>query len=610
MVDPGRGDASPDDRGATTPAVGGRGGPHLGFPWGGVALGVVVAVLAWKLSDIGARYLWFDEAFSWRLTRFPWAEMIARDARDVHPPLYYLVLKPWTLALGDSAVALRGLSVAWFVVALIAADRLAREAGDRDAGPIAVLLLSSGAFLLRYVQEARMYTQLLALLLVSSWALLRALRGGRRATAWWAAFALSAAAMAYTHYLGLFSLVAQGVFVAGLLTARSRFRPSELWRDPDARRAAAAGLAVVLLYLPWVPILLRQQSQVSENYWAPSVEASPPLSPEFWRVMALRCFLHHRAQLPPDYPEDDTLYVYLGYILLATSIAILAGLASRRDRLAWLLVVGVLLPIDISIVNSYRIGRNLIENRYLIGPFAMLLIGLAALLARIRSRAERWLVVCPIAANLFMGAYAYQEALDLPVHPELRGIADEIAAQRRPGDFVLSAETLDYFGLMFHARDRFAVRQLRGTGPGVEHFMGGPIFVPEDFVDEESLLGAENRRIWVVARSMSRRPWSQRGWHLVREMSYPEAIRWRGPILLQLWGREPDDPAARPQRPVAQAPIPGLGERRSTEDFSAGSSSGPRRADGPQPRLDPEHQAADTREARREVSGGAGEDAP
>ena len=387
-----------------------------------------------------------------------------------------------------------------------------------------------------------MYTQLLAILLFSNWALLRALGRGKRAASWWIAYVASATAMSYTHYMGLFSLIGQVTFAVGMLALRARFRPITLMRDPALSRAAAAGGAIVTLYLPWIPVLMRQRAQVSANYWAVPITQESPLRLEFWRVVALRCFAHDRPQLPPDYTGLDNVYLYLGYALIAAVVGVLIGLAWQRNRLTWLLITGILIPIVLSIVNSYRIGRNLIEYRYLIGPVSMLIIGMAIILAHLAQSALRWVAALLIAANMFMGAAIYQKALGLAQHSELHGIAAEIGEGYLSGDVVLAAEPLDFFGLMYYTRGRCRSRQLRDSGSIIGHFTGGPIFVEEDFLDEVPLLRGSARRIWIVARADSRPQWTRFSWRMARESRYNEAIRWRGPLFLQLWERLPTEP--------------------------------------------------------------------
>ena len=65
-----------------------------------------------RFYGMGARSLWWDETLSWRLIQFPIGEMCARtgEAKTVHPPLYFLVLKAWSALWGDSEIALRSLA--------------------------------------------------------------------------------------------------------------------------------------------------------------------------------------------------------------------------------------------------------------------------------------------------------------------------------------------------------------------------------------------------------------------------------------------------------------------------------------------------------------------
>src|SRR5579863_5893457 len=81
---------------------------------------VIVGSLIVRLWTISERSLWFDEAFSYTLAcESTWAEMVARTATDVHPPLSYALLCLWSHLAGTSVVGLRLFSVFWSVMTLI-----------------------------------------------------------------------------------------------------------------------------------------------------------------------------------------------------------------------------------------------------------------------------------------------------------------------------------------------------------------------------------------------------------------------------------------------------------------------------------------------------------
>ncbi|MFZ4711582.1 MAG: glycosyltransferase family 39 protein, partial [Zwartia sp.] len=97
-----------------------------------------------------------------------------------HPPLYYVLAKVWVDFWGDSVYALRTLSVLFSGLGLLAMYWFVCElAASRRAALIAMLLMGVSPLFILYGQEAREYALWTLTLLLSSAALLRALRVSR-----------------------------------------------------------------------------------------------------------------------------------------------------------------------------------------------------------------------------------------------------------------------------------------------------------------------------------------------------------------------------------------------------------------------------------------------
>ncbi|MEN5302151.1 glycosyltransferase family 39 protein [Pseudomonas sp. TWI628] len=111
--------------------------------------GILIVVLACivRLYHITSPVLWMDEAYSVLLARFSVPEILFHVTRDVHPPLYYLLLHYWIIVFGDSLLAVRGLSVV--VSAMAIAQRLANRRAALLTGVIFALL----PIAVRYSQE-------------------------------------------------------------------------------------------------------------------------------------------------------------------------------------------------------------------------------------------------------------------------------------------------------------------------------------------------------------------------------------------------------------------------------------------------------------------------
>src|SRR5271166_5277554 len=81
--------------------------------WTVAVLLLAALALACRLPYLTERSLWYDEASSWQTAKFPLVELMRSVRLNVHMPLYYLLLKGWMAALGESVVALRGFSISF-----------------------------------------------------------------------------------------------------------------------------------------------------------------------------------------------------------------------------------------------------------------------------------------------------------------------------------------------------------------------------------------------------------------------------------------------------------------------------------------------------------------
>ncbi|MDH7489183.1 MAG: glycosyltransferase family 39 protein [Anaerolineae bacterium] len=207
-------------------------------------LALFLLALAVRMWRIGAESLWLDEATSLFLARKPVPEVIAWTAKDIHPPLYYLLLHFWRV-FGESEAALRSLSAVAGALSVVVLYALGARLFDRRTGLVAGALLALAPIHVWYSQQARMYTWL------GFWALLSCLCLAAYLDSRKARFAigyvLASAAALYTHYYTVFVFLAQGVYVL-----------YEAWRVRRWQHVAefAAGvLASVALFAPWIPTM-------------------------------------------------------------------------------------------------------------------------------------------------------------------------------------------------------------------------------------------------------------------------------------------------------------------------------------------------------------------
>ncbi len=246
-------------------------------------LATLLLALLLRVYRLDVQSLWYDEAVTAHVAAQGIAELTRWTADDIQPPLYYYVVAGWTRVAGNREWALRFPSVFCSTLTVVLIWGLARRLyggrSGRVAGLAAALLAALSPLYVYYAQEARMYAQLTFLGMLAGYALLRAVGGeGARATQgrgaagwrrpaiWWATFVLASVAALYTHYFAAFLLLAFGIcvgaaFLPGLLRPESRGRAAN-----HLIAFVAAGGAIVVLYLPWLPAMLTRY-RVDRSYW-------------------------------------------------------------------------------------------------------------------------------------------------------------------------------------------------------------------------------------------------------------------------------------------------------------------------------------------------------
>ena len=190
-------------------------------------------VLAWalRLYQLGADSLWGDEIFTATQSPLPALQLLRWTAGDIHPPGYYLIvgrLADWSgwAHLPPSVLTdwlWRFPSVVAGTLAVAVTYRLGTDLLGRRVGLAGALLLAVSPVAIQYSQEARMHGLFLLGVVLSTWALARALaRPGQ--WGWWLAYALATALSLYTVYLAFVVLAAQGAWVFGYQISNGKYQ--------------------------------------------------------------------------------------------------------------------------------------------------------------------------------------------------------------------------------------------------------------------------------------------------------------------------------------------------------------------------------------------------
>lgn len=222
-----------------------------------VATGVVGAVV-FRWLGLGKQSLWRDEGYTVVISQFPLKGIWRGAATDVSPPLYYFLLHFWIHLFGISEASIRAMSAFFETLSIPVFYLLAKRVlRDKAAVAIALWLYALSAFQVQYAQEARFYGILVFFSLVSVYSLMEFLE--QRSIVPFITLVLSLAGGLYTHNIMFFYL--PGLVLLSLLypSAQSLIR-----RTLDG---VICGAVVLILYLPWLPMLLSQTKAVARGFW-------------------------------------------------------------------------------------------------------------------------------------------------------------------------------------------------------------------------------------------------------------------------------------------------------------------------------------------------------
>lgn len=444
---------------------------------------VTLLALALRLPTLSSRSLWLDETYSVWFAAIPLHELwTSVPLYETHPPFYYTMLKGWIALFGKGEAALRSMSVLASVLTVFlvpACARLARLGGRAErVALLAALFLAMNAFSINFAQQARPYAiQALSgslAVFFSSMLLLELLRPQGRLRLWILGLALSAGVTLWLHNTGMFAAfgIWTGMTAALLLAAPGPRRPQIL-------AVALAGIGALLVWSPFVPMLVKQSAAMAKlSYW---IQFKPAATIAAWSVISGAPVMH--------------------YPVAAFVLAGFAWLWQRARLHFWHLLCVLALPVLALAAYSLLVKPVFLSRLFeWLAPLGMVLLALGIYSLRPR---WRW----PAAALiLVLSAYSVQNFYRSQTE-NWRELLAALAHETQPGDLVLAFPNEVQMPVSYYMKGGSAptVTYLPGPFPALglarryTGNSGAPNIAPDDIAHLQALL-PRYRRVWLVER--------------------------------------------------------------------------------------------------------------
>ena len=176
---------------------------------------IILLVLGTAFLASGAftPVLWFDESYTVGLMNHDFWDMCVIASYDVHPHLYYILLKLVTMVTGNSIVVMRLFSVlGGALIGLLGYTHIRRDFGARVGFWFSFFTFAMPV-MFKYALQIRMYTWAALFITLTAIYAWRAAYQPERWKKNWILFAVFSLASAYTHYFGLFSVIVINLFL-------------------------------------------------------------------------------------------------------------------------------------------------------------------------------------------------------------------------------------------------------------------------------------------------------------------------------------------------------------------------------------------------------------
>lgn len=445
---------------------------------------ILALAIALRFYHLTSAAIWGDEGSSLLLSEYAATDLWFHAAHDVHPPLYFLLLRGWIEVFGDSIGSIRSMSAIPGAVVVGLGIWLTQQLSTRRAAVLAGLLLALLPTAVRYSQEVRMYSLLGVWLLGATLALVYWMRQPER-TRYLAAYVVLMSAGFYTHYFTALCVLVHWAYL-GLQPPGQRLITRKAWW--------LANVTIVLLYLPWLPNLLNLVQHVDQLKVGGDIGWEEPVNLLSLPSMIWQFLLQDEAVevWPP---------LFWLFPLLLVAVVVMTAWHFRPARLlALFFLLPLLLVYGVSFISPVFIERYL--TVYALG--LPILIALA--IDRLPSRLA-WLGAALFVLVAGVELLGLKNTFTVDEQDQFNVPVEFINRNYQEDDRIVLSDMLWYLSYVYYDQtdaqlQLFTPPKPDGTSTRPNAYGFGTL-VDQDggriYLDHLSALPADTRRVWLVS---------------------------------------------------------------------------------------------------------------
>jgi mannosyltransferase len=459
-----------------------------------LATGIVIYATI-VLSTTTQWSIWFDEAFSAYIVRFDLAAIAQYTAADVHPPMYYWILKGWTSLFGTTELGFRSLSLVCGAVAISFGFFIVKKLFNRRAAWISLLLLVISPMLIRYGQETRMYTMAAAIVMAAIYTLIVAETSKKRLP--WILYGVLLAIGMWTHYFVAVAWLSHWVW-RGIVVWQQKYRGKKFFIHFFTKHWVIAHLVAVVLFIPWIPSMFAQLFDIQTGwFWIEPVSAD-----SFTSYLTTVLFFTEHGDTSPWL---GFLFVCIGTLLLYLTLRTYTKTAGDSRRSFLLLASIAIVPVVLVFLASLPPLRSSFLERYLmpsIVGFSLLTGVVIAIGTQKLKPILQITVIIIVSGAMLIGVFETQRVgnfnKNANVSISTKDVIAGIAARGFDNEPIVARSPWIFYEAVFYESDIHPVYYLSSTVIGSESGSLDMLQGPDShkIMSLESF-GAEHPTVWV-----------------------------------------------------------------------------------------------------------------
>lgn len=296
--------------------------------------------------------LWWDEIITVRYCKNETiTEIVKWAARDVHPPLYYILLHIIIKLFGGSLFSMKLFSaVAHFGILLCGLFFVRKQFGYR-AMMFFDLYTTVMPSMFFYSVEVRMYEWAMLFVVLCCIMAYYVMHRGRKSD--WILLCIFGLCCAYTHYYSLLC----AIMIYAILFIY-------LFIDKSIKYIKAyiiSAICTIIGYLPWIPIFLNQTGDVSEGFWING-----------------KGLLYYLSQMFDAGVIPYSLYINIGVVVAACAVLLIKRRQIGKTTFIWSLGCMVSFVTIFTAVYLFSVFFSpIIVIRYLLIVIMLLTMGIS-----------------------------------------------------------------------------------------------------------------------------------------------------------------------------------------------------------------------------------------